>query len=59
MECPGQPPGELTYIDEQGRRTDHREAAEPGVVGYSLMGVGRNDPCPCGSGKKYKYCHGA
>jgi len=20
--------------------------------------VGRNDPCPCGSGKKYKYCHG-
>ena len=22
------------------------------------MNVGRNDPCPCGSGKKYKYCHG-
>ncbi len=22
-------------------------------------GVGRNDPCPCGSGKKYKRCHGA
>ena len=21
--------------------------------------VGRNDPCPCGSGKKYKLCHGA
>lgn len=21
--------------------------------------VGRNDPCPCGSGKKYKYCHGS
>ncbi|MEI7994968.1 MAG: SEC-C metal-binding domain-containing protein, partial [Methylococcaceae bacterium] len=20
--------------------------------------VGRNDPCPCGSGKKYKLCHG-
>ncbi len=20
--------------------------------------IGRNDPCPCGSGKKYKYCHG-
>jgi preprotein translocase subunit SecA len=20
--------------------------------------VGRNDPCPCGSGKKYKFCHG-
>jgi hypothetical protein len=23
------------------------------------MSVGRNDPCPCGSGKKYKKCHGA
>jgi uncharacterized protein YecA (UPF0149 family) len=21
--------------------------------------VGRNQPCPCGSGKKYKLCHGA
>ena len=21
-------------------------------------GVGRNDPCPCGSGKKFKKCHG-
>jgi hypothetical protein len=21
--------------------------------------IGRNDPCPCGSGKKYKKCHGA
>jgi len=20
--------------------------------------IGRNDPCPCGSGKKYKRCHG-
>ena len=20
--------------------------------------IGRNDPCPCGSGKKYKFCHG-
>jgi len=20
--------------------------------------VGRNSPCPCGSGKKYKHCHG-
>ncbi len=23
------------------------------------MSIGRNDPCPCGSGKKYKKCHGA
>ena len=21
--------------------------------------VGRNDPCPCGSGKKFKHCHGS
>ncbi len=25
----------------------------------TLRKVGRNDPCPCGSGKKYKRCHGA
>ncbi len=30
-------------------------AAEPYVRGDK---VGRNDPCPCGSGKKYKNCHG-
>ena len=24
----------------------------------TFAGVGRNDPCPCGSGKKYKKCHG-
>lgn len=28
---------------------------DPGV----LIGVGRNDPCPCGSGVKFKRCHGA
>ena len=26
---------------------------------FSNLKVGRNDPCPCGSGKKYKKCHGA
>lgn len=24
-----------------------------------MKNIGRNDPCPCGSGKKYKKCHGA
>ncbi|MET1082994.1 MAG: SEC-C metal-binding domain-containing protein, partial [Burkholderiales bacterium] len=24
-----------------------------------MVKPGRNDPCPCGSGKKYKHCHGA
>ncbi len=31
-------------------------SAEPVIKGDK---VGRNDPCPCGSGKKYKKCHGA
>jgi len=31
--------------------------ASAGPGGYAR--VGRNDPCPCGSGKKYKKCHGA
>ena len=30
------------------------DPADPATWGVS----GRNDPCPCGSGKKYKHCHG-
>jgi preprotein translocase subunit SecA len=29
------------------------------TVRRDMPKVGRNDPCPCGSGKKYKHCHGA
>jgi len=29
------------------------------TIHRSAPKVGRNDPCPCGSGKKYKKCHGA
>jgi preprotein translocase subunit SecA len=29
------------------------------LTAHSSPKVGRNDPCPCGSGKKYKKCHGA
>jgi preprotein translocase subunit SecA len=29
------------------------------VIRRDTPKVGRNDPCPCGSGKKYKHCHGA
>ena len=37
---------------------DHDDApAEPYVRGAPK--IGRNDPCPCGSGKKFKKCHGA
>ncbi|WP_106477004.1 SEC-C metal-binding domain-containing protein [Phytohalomonas tamaricis] len=28
-------------------------------VRNNLKDVGRNDPCPCGSGKKFKKCHGS
>ncbi|HEV2150388.1 MAG TPA: preprotein translocase subunit SecA [Longimicrobiaceae bacterium] len=46
---PGTPsPGETVT-----NRTEPR-APQPALAGE----VGRNDPCPCGSGKKYKNCHG-
>ena len=31
----------------------------PQASNKSFAGVGRNDPCPCGSGQKYKKCHGS
>ncbi|MGH8782769.1 preprotein translocase subunit SecA [Paraburkholderia sp.] len=40
-----------------GDAMSHGGAAEPLPAG-SVPKVGRNDPCPCGSGKKYKQCHG-
>jgi len=33
-----------------------REAPRPTV--HTKIKIGRNDLCPCGSGKKYKKCHG-
>lgn len=44
-----------THPNEDGTvasETDPRTAA------VQVPKVGRNDPCPCGSGKKYKHCHG-
>ncbi|MFQ6114433.1 MAG: SEC-C metal-binding domain-containing protein, partial [bacterium] len=45
---------------ESAKRSDEttvrREKKQPVVVGEK---IGRNDPCPCGSGKKYKKCCGA
>lgn len=35
------------FLDTSGRRYDGTMAAK----------IGRNDPCHCGSGKKYKHCH--
>jgi preprotein translocase subunit SecA len=44
---------------EQARRAGGGDAAPVQQVIRSQQKVGRNDPCPCGSGKKYKKCHGA
>ena len=41
-------------------QTASRAVAEehPGTLRNTAPKIGRNDPCPCGSGKKYKHCHG-
>ena len=41
-------------------QTQRRAVAQehPGTLRNAAPKVGRNDPCPCGSGKKYKQCHG-
>ncbi|NMM04678.1 preprotein translocase subunit SecA [Polaromonas sp.] len=41
-----------TTLDEES----HRQAQS--ALGAGMLRVGRNDPCPCGSGKKFKLCHG-
>jgi len=38
----------IDYVDEINRSKPVK----------SIKKVGRNEPCPCGSGAKYKYCHG-
>ena len=45
----------VTYTapDEQGQ-----QQTQPEFQGKLLAPVGRNEACPCGSGKKYKFCHG-
>ncbi len=44
--------GEELYEEEPMQFVETRTVAEEDRIG-------RNDPCPCGSGKKYKKCHGA
>ncbi len=44
-----------TTLDEESRR---HVASAAGNLAGSVPRVGRNDPCPCGSGRKYKQCHG-
>ena len=55
---PRTPPEFLTtHIDPFTGENDSL-AADPALMAESAA-VGRNQPCPCGSGKKYKHCHGA
>ncbi len=44
-----------THPNEDGSVS---QEADPATQGQPVAKVGRNDPCPCGSGKKYKQCHG-
>jgi preprotein translocase subunit SecA len=54
---------DVEAVEEQHRKADeapkefkHESASEPEQA--AMPRVGRNEPCPCGSGKKYKQCHG-
>ena len=42
----------------QGTNRGEVEQKKKPKTNMGVVKVGRNDPCPCGSGKKYKYCHG-
>ena len=46
-----------TSRNEAAAAAGSREKSKPAPVHVEKK-VGRNDPCPCGSGKKYKHCHG-
>jgi HEAT repeat protein len=46
------------FSDLSGDATDDEVEEEEPVAQPVAAKVGRNDPCPCGSGKKYKKCHG-
>ena len=64
-----QPSTTIDELEKEFHRKKQRELAaasrqgggEPAQTSQRRTGekVGRNDPCPCGSGKKYKKCHGA
>ncbi|MEN1944518.1 preprotein translocase subunit SecA [Luteimonas sp. MJ293] len=48
--------------DEEAAQPDYQHGERPQAQQQPVVRdgdkVGRNDPCPCGSGKKYKHCHG-
>lgn len=49
-----------SHVHEEGKGHQHHETRTPQKpVVREEPKVGRNDPCSCGSGKKFKKCHGA
>jgi preprotein translocase subunit SecA len=52
--------GQLSNVTYTHPNEDGSVSAEtdPSTVAAEVPRVGRNDPCPCGSGQKYKNCHG-
>ena len=65
-EGPVDAPAEVAFEASESAHFDEDDATQaplPGVVETVVLDdedrVGRNDPCPCGSGKKYKKCCGA
>jgi preprotein translocase subunit SecA len=49
---------EAADVLEEQQRLARIAAASGAAAGTAGMAIGRNDPCPCGSGRKYKHCHG-
>jgi preprotein translocase subunit SecA len=54
---------QMTYsgptLDTASGKTEVKKTkTSPAVSGLEYAGTPRNAPCPCGSGKKYKLCHG-
>lgn len=47
-----------TLHDTDTAIVDEQQAAAPQTYVRDIAKIGRNDACPCGSGKKYKLCHG-
>ncbi|MCF3642197.1 preprotein translocase subunit SecA [Rhizobium sp. TRM95111] len=57
---PALPVMEGHHIDGTTGEDDFAEGADRNPADPATWGrVARNEPCPCGSGKKYKHCHGA
>ncbi len=50
--------GDINQFNSGGPGRKSNSAPENAQVKRTTPKVGRNDPCPCGSGKKYKHCHG-